>query len=115
MILQLSKWDIYPDSPLLGHCMESDFSFVQGMFGSFWNKYVMNSKWSQGISNQIKADKKLVDLVRLVAETFDFVRDTETFLDKCRSLDNAIISLLKQTTEFCFFVRHYTKHGLAGN
>ncbi|KAL5520517.1 hypothetical protein ACEPAG_9741 [Sanghuangporus baumii] len=64
--------------------------------------------------NVFEADKKVVELVQVMGDAFDFVSDVKTLRDKATRLQRPIECLLKQTIECCIFVRAYTSHGFAG-
>ncbi|KAL5521307.1 hypothetical protein ACEPAG_9230 [Sanghuangporus baumii] len=61
------------------------------------------------VKNVFKTDQRVINLVRVMDDTFAFVRDTETLRDKARSLQEPINNLLKQTIECCLFVRDYVR------
>lgn len=61
---------------------------------------MLNADGAQGVSNQFKADKEVIDLVFLMDKAFNFVRDVASLQNKSRNLDETIISLLKQTAVY---------------
>ncbi|KAL5480457.1 hypothetical protein ACEPAI_1727 [Sanghuangporus weigelae] len=61
-----------------------------------------------------KTDNRVIDLVQSMDDAFAFVCGVETLPDKSTSLQQAIMGLLKQTIECCFFVSCYTGRGFLG-
>lgn len=111
-----SATDILSDPSIPQRCVENSFGFVQGSHGGFYTRpcLALICVSLQSVSNQIKMDAKLIELVRAMTETFAFLQDARSLPDKVQNLENSINDLLKQITECCYFVRQYTRPGLIG-
>ncbi|EJC99863.1 WD40 repeat-like protein [Fomitiporia mediterranea MF3/22] len=74
----------------------------------------VNAAWQlasalyKAVSHQIETDRKLVDLVYLMEDTYDFVTDVKSLPNKIERMKRTIKSLSQQTIECCRFVLHYT-------
>lgn len=68
----------------------------------------------QAVRNVFDADGKLVDLVRTMADAFEFAEDVQKLQDGAAVLQKPIDGLFKQTIECCIFIRRYTSHRFAG-
>ena len=68
----------------------------------------------QAISNQIKADAEVVDLVNDMSANVECILKIENMKNKFDGLKNVVIQILQQITECCIFVREYIGHGFFG-
>lgn len=63
------------------------------------------------VKGQFERDKKLVDLVSVMADVYSFVDAIQTVPSKVQLLEDIIAKILKQTVECAIFIREYTGHG----
>ena len=61
----------------------------------------------QLVDRTFKVDRRVLNLVSTLADTFAFARTAQALRDKYASLREPITVLLKQAIECCTFVRHY--------
>jgi hypothetical protein len=65
----------------------------------------------QAVNEQVKRDKKLVDLVMAMENVYSFVDTIHALPSKLQVLEDTITKILKQTIECAMFIREYTGHG----
>ncbi|KAF7335373.1 WD40 repeat-like protein [Mycena venus] len=66
----------------------------------------------KAVKHQNETDEKLLDLTRIMVDTYSFV-GTVDFLDKIKSVEETALAIVKQTVECSFFIQKYMAHGFS--
>ena len=65
----------------------------------------------KAVQSQRLADNKLLDLFESMNQTLSFAKDLRELRDKIKTLEDAIVQILKQIAECGLFVQDYVRHG----
>ena len=68
----------------------------------------------QVASNQLKADKQVLDFVSKLAGTFEYASDAAQLRTRLRSLDDNIDKLLNLVSSSSIFILKYVRYSFAG-
>ncbi|KAJ7609596.1 hypothetical protein DFH06DRAFT_1485786 [Mycena polygramma] len=65
----------------------------------------------QAVKAEQETQEKLKKLVDIMVSVYSFTEETDALPQKIKSLENAVLAIVKQTIECAVFIREYTGHG----